>query len=408
MLSKWREIFILTHTLMKIIAYLCLAFALTSSSLCAADKKIVLIAGKISHGPGEHEHNAGVLLLKKCLDNVPGVKAEAHLNGWPADAQAFDGASTILLFMDGGGGHGALQGDHLQQLDALMKKGVGLACVHYAVEPTIEKGQKEFLEWIGGAFEINWSVNPHWDANFSKIPKHPVTRGVKPFTINDEWYFNMRFHEGMKGVTPLLSAVPPESTMNRKDGTHEGNPAVREAVKRGDPQHVAWVYDREDGGRGFGFTGAHFHRNWGDENFRKLVLNAILWTAKADVPKGGVQSVVTEDDLKQNLDPKGQKASAANINGLWNFNVESPQGTGTPVFTFKQDGETLTGTYKGVLGESPVTGTIKGNNVKFSIKGKLQDEDLTVSYTGKVEGKDTMKGTVKFGELGEGTWNAKK
>ena len=42
--------------------------------------------------------------------------------------------------------------------------------------------------------------------------------------------------------------------------------------------------ERPDGGRGFGFTGGHFHRNWGDPNFRKLVLNAILWTAGLDVP----------------------------------------------------------------------------------------------------------------------------
>ena len=134
-----------------------------------------------------------------------------------------------MLYSDGGGGHPALQGDRLQKLDALMKKGVGLACVHYATEPTIEKGEKQFLEWIGGAFEIHWSVNPHWDADFKTLPKHPVTRGVNPFKIRDEWYFHMRFRDGMKGVTAILSAVPDGSTTNRNDGTHSGNPAVREA-----------------------------------------------------------------------------------------------------------------------------------------------------------------------------------
>jgi hypothetical protein len=95
--------------------------------------------------------------------------------------------------------------------------------------------------------------------------------------------------------------------MDRPDGTHSGNPAVREAVKNGEPQHVAWACERADGGRGFGFTGAHFHRNWGDENFRKLVLNAILWTAKAEVPRQGVRSSVTQEDLDANLDPKGER-----------------------------------------------------------------------------------------------------
>ncbi|MBA4150728.1 MAG: NPCBM/NEW2 domain-containing protein [Verrucomicrobia bacterium] len=281
-------------------------------SLHAAEKKIVFVAGKPSHGSGAHEHNAGSLLLKKCLEKVPGVSAEVHLNGWPTDETILDGADAIVLYMDGGARHPILEGDRLTKMEARMKRGVGLALVHYAVEPTIEKGQGEFLNWIGGAFEINWSVNPHWDADFKTLPKHPITRGVKPFQINDEWYFNMRFQKGLKGVTPILSAVAPASTMSRGDGHHSGNPDVRASVKRGDQQHVAWAYDRPDGGRGFGFTGAHFHNNWGNDDFRKLVLNAILWVAKADIPKNGVESEVTPEDLEQNLDPKGQKKPPAN------------------------------------------------------------------------------------------------
>jgi type 1 glutamine amidotransferase len=279
---------------------------LSAISVNFADKKIILVAGKPSHGPGAHEHNAGCLLLKKCLDAVPGIKSEVHLNGWPDDEKIFDGADAIILYMDGGANHPLLQADRLQKMGERMKKGVGLACIHFATEPTIEKGEKEFLDWIGGAFEINWSVNPHWDADFTKLPKHPITRGVKPFTINDEWYFHLRFREG-KGVTPILSAVAPESALSRPDGTHSGNPDVRESVKKGERQTVAWACERKDGGRGFGFTGAHVHKNWGDENFRKIVLNAILWTAKAEVPKNGVDCKITDENLKQNLDAKGSK-----------------------------------------------------------------------------------------------------
>jgi len=219
-----------------------------------ADRKIAFIAGKPSHGPGEHEHRAGCLLLKECIEKAPGVQlAMLYVNGWPTAPGALDGYDTIVIYSDGGGGHPALEDDHLKQLGALMNKGVGLVCIHYAVEPTLEKGQKEFLDWIGGAFEVNWSVNPHWHADFKTLPKHPVTRGVQPFSIEDEWYFNMRFREGMKGVTPVLTAIPPESTMSRADGAHEGNPAVREMVKRGDPQHVAWAYERPNGGAGVWF-----------------------------------------------------------------------------------------------------------------------------------------------------------
>jgi type 1 glutamine amidotransferase len=188
------------------------------------------------------------------------------------------------VYCDGGAGHMLLQGDRLAQLEPLMKKGAGLGCIHYATEPTKDKGEKEFLEWIGGAFEPNWSVNPTWEAEYKSFPNHPVTRGVQPFKILDEWYFHARFPEGMKGVTPILTAVAPGSTMSRKDGPHEGNPDVRAAVAKGEPQHMMWVIERAGGGRGFGFTGGHYHKNWGDDNFRKVVLNAILWIAHIDVP----------------------------------------------------------------------------------------------------------------------------
>src|SRR5262249_30265318 len=115
----------------------------------AESKKIVLIAGSQSHGAGEHEFKAGCLLLKKCLGRVSGVNAVVNLNGWPADESIFDGAAAIMIYADGGGGHPAIQGDHLQKLGKLMDRGVGLACVHYAVEVPKDKGGPEFLKWIG-------------------------------------------------------------------------------------------------------------------------------------------------------------------------------------------------------------------------------------------------------------------
>ncbi len=279
-----------------------LAAALAAS---AGDARIVFLAGPPSHGAGDHEHYAGCLLLKSCLDKLPGVSSEVHRNGWPENPQtAFADAATVVIYSDGGGGHPFLQGDRLQTIGGLMKKGVGLACLHYAVEPTKEAGQKEFLDWIGGCFEQHWSVNPTWRAEFKELPAHAITRGVNPFSLTDEWYFHMRFRDGMKGVVPILSVVAPAATMNRPDGPHSGNPAVREAVQRGEPQILAWACERPDGGRGFGFTGGHFHRNWGNDDCRKLVLNAILWTAKAEVPARGVECKITEEGFRQNLDKK--------------------------------------------------------------------------------------------------------
>jgi type 1 glutamine amidotransferase len=192
---------------------------------------------------------------------------------------------------------------HIQEFDALMKKGAGLVCIHYGVETPKGATGDAFLKWMGGYFETDWSVNPHWDAEFTTFPEHPISQGVKPFKINDEWYFHMRFSDNMEGVTPILSAHPPQDTMRRTDGPHSGNQAVRTAMANHEIQHVAWAFQREDSGRGFGFTGGHFHWNWGDENFRKVVLNAIVWAAHGEVPQNGVTTEnPTRQILEQNQD----------------------------------------------------------------------------------------------------------
>jgi type 1 glutamine amidotransferase len=270
----------------------------------AADKKIVLIAGRQSHGPGDHEHRAGCLLLAKCLNQFPGVTSVVHSNGWPAEISAFDGADSIIIFSDGGGGHPAIQGDRLSVLGELMKRGVGFGTLHYAVEVPKDKGGPEFLAWTGGYFETYWSVNPFWEAEFKSLPEHPITRGVKPFKIRDEWYYHMRFPDDMKNVTPILTAVPPDSTRGKPgaNSPHGGNPAVQKRM--GQPEHLMWAIERPDSGRGFGFTGGHYHSHWGHDDFRKVVLNAILWSAGIEVPAKGLECRVTEEDLKQNLDAK--------------------------------------------------------------------------------------------------------
>ena len=282
----------------------CLITFVAILNTVAAEKKIVFIAGSPSHGPLQHEHRAGLMLLKQCLDGASGLSVELHTNGWVDDESALANADAIVLYSDGGGGNPFLKGDRIGIIGAQMKRGAGLGCIHYAVEPTREKGQSEFIDWIGGAFEIHHSINPHWEPQFNPLPIHPVTRGVKTFSLRDEWYYHMRFRENMKGVTPILSAVPPLSTLDRPDGPHSGNPSVRAAVSNGEPQHVMWVVERENGGRGFGFTGGHFHNGWGNEQQRRLVLNSILWIARLEVPDSGFTSHVSQSDLMKNLDPK--------------------------------------------------------------------------------------------------------
>jgi len=265
-------------------------------------KKIAFMAGTRSHGYGSHEHYAGSMILANAIrEHMPGFSVEVYRDGWPQDEDAFDDADCIVMYCDGGGRHPV--NENLAQIDALAKKGVGLVCIHYGVEvPKGDSGDR-FLDWIGGYFETHWSVNPHWSARFDKLPEHPITRGVAPFEANDEWYYHMRFRPEMKRVTPILSALPPKNTLTRPDGPHSGNPHVRASVAAGNVQHLAWAAERPDGGRGFGFTGGHNHWNWGNDNYRKIVLNAIVWCSKGEVPANGVtDDSVTYKQLEQNQD----------------------------------------------------------------------------------------------------------
>lgn len=253
-------------------------------------KRLVVIAGTPSHKAGEHEYNAGALLIKKCLADGPDLTVTVCLNGWPTDTTLLARADGIVLFMDGKQGHLVLKPENKRQLLNAVSRGVGVAALHYAV--TLPAGNGEpLLAVLGGFKEDGYSAHGLWNSTFTTLPVHPVTNGVKPFRLYDECYFFLRFHAG---ISPILRATPPNSVRN--------TPTSRAASGR--PEVVSWVYERPDGGRSFGNTGLHFHRNWGNEDLRKLVLNACRWICRLNVPADGVQSVVTEEDLRQHLDPK--------------------------------------------------------------------------------------------------------
>jgi hypothetical protein len=284
--------------------------------------KLVLMAGKPSHPPRMHEFNAGVQLLAKALaQGAPQIKVEVLLNGWPKDESVFEGADAVVFYMDGGGKHEAVQegGARLAKLDAWAKKGVGLGMMHYGVEVVAAQAGENFKRLIGGHYENAFSCNPIWEPSFASFPQHPVTRGVKPFQIKDEWYFNMRFVEGFSAVgaakkegmafTPILVAKPSDAV---RDGpyVHPKGPYPHIQAAKGQPEAMMWVVERLDGGRGMGFTGGHFHDNWGNDDFRKVVLNSLVWLAKAEVPADGIASKISAADLDANLDPKPVKNAA--------------------------------------------------------------------------------------------------
>lgn len=283
-----------------------LAIGLLPGAAPPDTRKLVLIAGKMSHGPGDHEFRAGSLLLKKCLEKTPSIEVVVVPNGWPEDVRVFDGAAAVVIYADGGGGHPFIQADHARVIGDLAKKGGGIGAMHYGVEVPKDKGGPEFLEWIGGYYENAYSCNPMWSPEYQKFPDHPIARGVKPFSTQDEWYMSIRFRPGMADVTSLLVAKPSDQ-VRKGPYVYPKGPYDHIIAASGREETMMWCTERPDGGRGFGFTGGHRHRNWADDNQRKIVLNALLWLCKIDVPAGGVESTVSAEDLAANLDPKGRK-----------------------------------------------------------------------------------------------------
>lgn len=259
-------------------------------------QKVVLIADAGTHGArGNHEFVAGSILLARELHaNYPNVHAVVHTTkNWPKDVSHADAIIVALNH-----GQRAATDPHIF---GAMRKGAGFMAIHFGVE--VEKGQAgdNYLQWMGGYFETFYSVNPWWTPEFKEFPDHPIARGVKPFSVKDEWYYHMRFVPDMKGVTPILSAVAPLNTAGKEPSARGGNAVVHEAVAAGKPQHLAWAYERPDGGRGFGFTGLHQHSNLGNDSFRTVLLNGAAWVTKLEIPKNGVPSKALDNDALEKL-----------------------------------------------------------------------------------------------------------
>ena len=265
-----------------------------------AANKVVFLAGGRSHGPGEHEFRAGCMLLAKAL-NESGldIQAEVH-NGWPSDEKVLDGTKALIIYADGT----SVVGKGWAKVDQMAKSGTGIMFMHYAVHPDKEQGEKYYRPWIGGAFETDFSVNPHWVADLEVLPNHPVSRGVGSLVeAYDEFYYNMRFMADRAKVADLVTAVPDRERM--KQYINLWNQHGVDGL--GKKQTLMWGIERPDGGRGVGFTGGHYHRNWSVDGFRTIVLNAITWTAGVEVPATGVKSKpLSEDELNANLDAKGK------------------------------------------------------------------------------------------------------
>ena len=283
---------------------LCLILA---SASFAAEKSILFIAGPKSHGTGQHEHPEGCKLLAEHL-NASGLPVKATVSlGWPADAATVAAADSVVIYGDGKEAHPAI--GHHGELRQRFEAGKSLAVIHWALEPDSADTAKLLDDLIGGRFDPEWSVNPIWKMSAPTLSKHPAASGVATFEAEEEFYYHLRLRAD---AIPLLQALPPASSLGA-DGPYSGNPTVRKELAGAIPQTLAWVVENPNKSRGFGFTGGHFHRHWANPDFRKLVLNAIVWTAGAEVPAGGVTSTAKATPAYQTIDEAIAKGDLADV-----------------------------------------------------------------------------------------------
>lgn len=270
-------------------------------------KKIVFISGKKDHGrPGRHEYEADVKALAWCLENasnLKGIKTEVFTERAPQDLSKLEGASLIVINSSSDrdpreqhalfpqdatvnhGNYDQATRAYLKGFDAILKKGAGFAAFHYGLWVENYTARDYYLDWLGGIWVQSASKNPsgEWEVQL-KNPDHPILRGVKPWSFEEEIFYNPMLI-GEERRTDLLIGIPKK--VNWWGAKPDG------------PEVAAWAYTREDGSRGFAYGGLDFHKNMMDPNVRKFVLNGLVWAAGMEVPQGGVESTLTPEKMAE-------------------------------------------------------------------------------------------------------------
>ncbi|MEO7412606.1 MAG: ThuA domain-containing protein [Opitutaceae bacterium] len=290
----------------RFLSSLAITLALSASAILAADapKKIVFIAGPLDHGrPPAHQYLAALEGIQYAFDTSPslkGITTKLYKGQIPADLHELDDAAVIVIESSGD----KVQGEthaifplhvtpdqknyppdvvaRLEQFDRLMKKGVGLVVLHYAINVRHPIARKYFLDWVGGFHETDYSktqLYSSWEIGVPN-PNHPIARGVTPWKIGaEEFNLIQRLPEDPRR-TLLFTAMSQNATAPNAAGAK--------------PDAMAWAVQREGGGRGFVYTGLHFHAYLSDPNNRTAILNGIAWAAGIEIPAGGIVGKMPE------------------------------------------------------------------------------------------------------------------
>jgi len=258
------------------LALLMLVASLAVGLASAQDKpktRILLIGKDPDHPFGSHMYMHTCGMLARCLELTPNVETVVS-NGWPKNEAALKGVKAIVVYTSPAA-ELLLNGPHKDQVDKLMKDGVGLVTIHWASsvnKDNLEKLGPTWLSYLGGTWVSNVGLSGGKSPLRQLQPDHPICRGWTDWEIDDEYYLNPVIE---KQATPLLKVTE----------------------SKGQEVIVGWAFERPNQGRSFATTLGHPYRNFQLEPFRRMIVNAILWSAHAEVPRTGAPVNLSEEDL---------------------------------------------------------------------------------------------------------------
>lgn len=255
-----------------------LVFSALSVAQAEPPRQVLLLGVKRDHPKGRHHYHAGLRVLAKCLESVPGLKTElvAADEPWPQGPELLQKADGVVLYLGEGAKWLRATPERTAAMQELARRGGGIVALHAGIMTKDAQYIEPFRTLVGachGGPDRRYVFLDQADLRVADHG-HPICEGLSDLRIQDEFYFRLKF--ASQGTLRPILQVPIEDQL----------------------ETVAWAYDRPDGGRSFGFSGADPHANWQQVGYRRLVAQAVLWTMKLPVPKGGMPVEVTAEDLQ--------------------------------------------------------------------------------------------------------------
>jgi hypothetical protein len=102
-------------------------------------------------------------------------------------------------------------------------------------------------------------------------------------------------------------------------------------------------------------------------------------------------------------------AAQTDLSGMWLLTLSSEQGDQPLSITITQDGQELTATGDGgEIGPVEMKGMLDGSDVRFEWDLYIEGFELDIVFMGTIGDDGTISGTADFGDLGQGSWTAKR